>query len=97
MIAFKGHFDGKVIVLDEPVDLPKGQALLVRVEVAKKAQKVKKGQKPKKGGKPKKKGTTSVFEWLEKNAVQDDGLPSDLAHQHDHYLYGTPKKPTSPE
>jgi hypothetical protein len=22
----------------------------------------------------------------------EDGLPSDLAEQHDHYLYGTPKK-----
>ena len=25
MVAVKAHFDGKVIVLDEPVDLPKGK------------------------------------------------------------------------
>jgi Arc/MetJ-type ribon-helix-helix transcriptional regulator len=25
-----------------------------------------------------------------------DKLPSDLAEQHDHYIYGTPKRPTSP-
>ena len=27
MITFKGHFDGKVIVPDEPVDLPKGSRI----------------------------------------------------------------------
>ena len=30
---------------------------------------------------------------LMKYAGAIDGLPSDLAHNHDHYLYGTPKKP----
>lgn len=25
--------------------------------------------------------------------IENDGLPSDLAAQHDHYLYGTPKRP----
>jgi Arc/MetJ-type ribon-helix-helix transcriptional regulator len=25
-----------------------------------------------------------------------DKLPTDLAEQHDHYLYGTPKRPSSP-
>lgn len=25
--------------------------------------------------------------------VKDDDLPRDLAHQHDHYIYGTPKRP----
>ena len=34
MIAIKAHFDGRVIVPDEPVDLPAGQALIVRVEEA---------------------------------------------------------------
>ncbi len=27
--------------------------------------------------------------WLAANAVEDDALPTDLADQHDHYLYGS--------
>jgi hypothetical protein len=34
VVAMKGHFDGKVIVPDEPVDLPVNQPLIVRVEPA---------------------------------------------------------------
>ena len=29
--------------------------------------------------------------WIE--SLPDDDLPEDLAHNHDHYLYGTPKRP----
>ena len=32
MVAIKGHFDGKVIVPDEPVDLEQGQRLIVHLE-----------------------------------------------------------------
>ena len=32
MSAIRCHFDGKVIVPDEPVDLPVGQPIYVRVE-----------------------------------------------------------------
>ena len=32
MVAIKGHFDGKVIVPDEPVDLPRNQKLIIHVE-----------------------------------------------------------------
>jgi hypothetical protein len=34
MIARRGHLDGKVIVLDEPLDFPSGQALIVHIERA---------------------------------------------------------------
>lgn len=34
MVAIRGHFDGKVIVPDEPIDLPRGQALIVHIERA---------------------------------------------------------------
>jgi hypothetical protein len=37
-------------------------------------------------------GPRSCLEWLAKNAVDVPELPTDLAHQHDHYLYGSPKK-----
>ncbi|MDB5353848.1 MAG: hypothetical protein JWN24_301 [Phycisphaerales bacterium] len=32
MIAIKGHFDGAVIVPDEPLHLQKDQALIIRLE-----------------------------------------------------------------
>ena len=32
--------------------------------------------------------------WIAANAVDSDALPADLADQHDHYLYGRPKKDT---
>lgn len=32
MIAIKGHFDGKVIVPDEPLNLPENQGLIVHLE-----------------------------------------------------------------
>ena len=38
MVAITGHFDGKVIVPDGPIDLPRGQRLLVHIEPAPKAQ-----------------------------------------------------------
>lgn len=81
MIALKAHFDGKVIVPDEPVDLPRNEPLVVHVEVP----------RPKRP--PKKRRGMSALKWLAENAVKDDSLPPDLAYQHDHYLYGTPKKP----
>ena len=34
MLSIKAHFDGKGIVLDEPLDLPNGQALIVHIEPA---------------------------------------------------------------
>lgn len=77
MLTVKAHFDGKVIVPDEPVDLPKGQKLVVWIEVAK---------VPKK---PKKK---SVLDWIIENRIEDDSLPTDLSYNLDHYLYGTRKK-----
>jgi len=33
MVALRGHFDGKVIVPDVPVDLPRDQTLIVHVEL----------------------------------------------------------------
>ncbi|MBI3829171.1 MAG: hypothetical protein HY291_06625 [Planctomycetes bacterium] len=54
--------------------------VIVLVSAAKPKRKTKAGKK------------YSALDWLEKNAVNDPSLPRDWAHQHDHYLYGTPKK-----
>lgn len=78
MVAFKGRFDGKVIVPEEPVSLRAGQRLIVTAQPIV-AAKDERGE--------------SSLEWLARNAVSDPSLPTDLSYQHDHYLYGTPKKP----
>lgn len=53
-------------------------------EVERLIEKLKK--KGKIAGKP-----TTTLSGLSAYAIEDD-LPTDLAEQHDHYLYGTPKK-----
>ena len=32
MVAFEGHFDGRVIVPDEPLNLPPNQRLIIQVQ-----------------------------------------------------------------
>lgn len=66
------HFDGKVIVPDEPVELPIGQPLRIRVELT---------EQP-----------AARFENLLDLAADLPDAPPDLAAQHDHYLYGSPKR-----
>jgi hypothetical protein len=36
----------------------------------------------------------SALKWIAANAVDSDALPTNLADQHDHYLYDRPKKDT---
>ena len=79
MIAFSAHFDGKVIVPEHAVDLPRDRPFVVHVETSGSADLA--GEKP----------PVHALQWLAENAVDDD-LPNDLAAQHDHYLYGTPKR-----
>ncbi|MGA3039170.1 MAG: hypothetical protein ABSF54_00115 [Bryobacteraceae bacterium] len=68
--------DGKVIVPDETLDLPPNQALEVRIESIR-------ADTP---------AEESALSWIAENACEGPHLPSDLSHQHDHYLYGVPKK-----
>ena len=73
MTTVNAHFDGKVIIPDEPLDLPPNQPLIVSIEpVAEKREAAKE----------------SVLSWLAANAVASDALPADLADRHDRYLYG---------
>ena len=79
MITVRAHFDGKALVPDEPVDLPRHEPLVLYVERV--------------GGEAPTLPQASADEWLASNPVDDPSLPSDGARQHDHYLYGTPRKP----
>jgi Protein of unknown function DUF104 len=77
MANVRARFDGKVFVPDVPVNLPKGEAVVLTIKRA----------KPKRSSRKK-----SALDLIVERAV-DDGLPADLGYQHDHYLYGLPKKP----
>ena len=80
MIELRGHFDGRVIIPDEPVELPRDQALIVRVEPV-----VQSADAPA----PK---ASSFLEWSVGRVIDDPTLAPDLNDQLDHYLYGTPKR-----
>jgi ssDNA-specific exonuclease RecJ len=79
MKTVKVHFDGSVLVPDEPVDFPLNRPLELSVVSL---------------GKP-----SDVPAALDKLAVLAQNCPArasihtDLAAQHDHYLYGAPKRP----
>jgi hypothetical protein len=73
MTTANAHFDGKVIVPDEPLDLPPNQPLIVSIEPVDVKHEAAGG---------------SVQSWLAANAIESDSLPADLADRHDYYLYG---------
>jgi hypothetical protein len=68
---FSGHYDGRVIVPDQPLSLPVGQPLEIRVETRK---------------------VEGQFADLAAFAADLPDSPGDLSAQHNHYLYGTPKR-----
>jgi hypothetical protein len=78
MTTLTAHFDGKVLIPDEPVKLPVNCALTVQVEPV--------------GQTPLTDRPLQRLVQLAKRFPVTDG-PSDGAAQHDHYLYGLPKKP----
>jgi hypothetical protein len=75
-VTVNAHFDGKVIVPDEPLDFRPNQALRVQIEPLESE------------------AEESALAWIAAHAVESDALPTDLADQHDHYLYGRRKKDT---
>ncbi len=79
MVAIKGHFDGKVFVPEEPVDLPRGQSVILHIATA--------------PGNGSPRGEQHVLDWVVENLVAKTDLPSDGSVEHDHYLYGNPKRP----
>jgi hypothetical protein len=78
LVAIRGHFDGKVFVPDEPVNVPADRPLILHVEVAV-AQEGEATQTP------------DLFATLDRHAGSVEA-PDDWSAQHDHYLYGTPKR-----
>ena len=84
MTVLKAHYDGRVLVPDEPVDLPMDCALELHVQPVKSA-------KPPVTLAPGERPLMKLVKALE--ALPDNpDWPPDGAAQHDHYLYGLPKR-----
>jgi hypothetical protein len=76
----KARFDGRVFVPDEPVNLAPGQTVSLLVEPAPA------GEVP---------ASTPLLHLIDKfdRLPGDPDWPEDAAAQHDHYLYGAPRRP----
>lgn len=81
MVRIRCHFDGRALVPDEPVDLPRNRSLVAHIEALSE-------ERQDLGGD----GTKPFFEWASKNLIDDPMLPDDLSQNLDHYLYGAPKR-----
>jgi uncharacterized lipoprotein YbaY len=79
-MAHRGHVKNGVVVFDDQVSLPEGAEVRVELVRTDGEQAVLDGEQKTLGQK------------LMKYAGKAVGLPSDAARNHDHYLYGTPKK-----
>jgi len=75
----KARFDGRVFVPDGPVDLPVGCELEIIVPAPAPAE-------------PVNRPLVGLADLLGR-FPENPQWPADGAAQHDHYLYGTPKKP----
>jgi len=82
MTVVKAHFDGRVLIPDEPVKLPVDCALELHIRA------VEQGAPASANGKP----LLKLLQALEELPANPD-WPADGAVQHDYYLYGLPKRP----
>jgi hypothetical protein len=79
VMEYRGRVKGGVIVLDEGPALAEGAE--VRVVPVQKPEAAGNGQ-----------GAETTGQRLMKFAGKAKGLPADAARNHDHYLYGAPKR-----
>jgi hypothetical protein len=78
-MTFQGHIENGNVVFDSPTRPPDGS--VVEIAVISPPQQIE--PKP---------GSPTLGEKLLKFAGKAVDLPADAAAQHDHYLYGTPKR-----
>ena len=82
MTTLTAHFDGKVLIPDEPVSLPVDCALEVQVQPLARGASASTPDRP----------LVKLLDCLE-GFPENTDWPTDGAAQHDHYLYGQPKRP----
>jgi hypothetical protein len=83
-MAYRGHVRNGIVELDEPASLPEGAEVsveMVSVEVG--APDISEAADAK---------GASLYDRLRHVIGKVDDLPSDFSRNHDHYLYGNPKK-----
>ena len=78
-MTFDGHVENGNIILDQTATLPEGAK--VRIEVL--AEEKHETSEP---------SIPTLYERLRNVVGQAKGMPTDAAINHDHYLYGHPKK-----
>jgi hypothetical protein len=79
MTTVKARYDGRVFVPETPVDLPVGKVVEIPLPQDK-------------SNEPKVKPLAALVE-IASEFPEDPDMPTDAAAQHDHYLYGMPKRP----
>ena len=84
-MTVRGKVKNGKVLLDDPRAIPEGTE--VEVRPAKKRKPAAKGKKPKAKARPR-----SLAERLANVMGKATGLPSDASVNHDHYLYGLPKR-----
>lgn len=77
-MTYRGRIRNGVVILDRPVSLPDGSEVEVRP--------VDSGPPPRPSG-----PIPSLYERYKDFIGIADGLPADLAENHDHYIHGAPK------
>ena len=77
-MTYKGHVEKGMIVLDEPIPLEEGLRVLVDFAPPETETRTQK--------------SASFKERYATVIGKAEGLPEDAAENHDHYLYGVPKK-----
>lgn len=78
-MVYRGHVKNGVVVLDEPCALADGVQVQVTIVQPPAAD----ADEP---------SMPSLYERLQPIIGAVEGLPPDLSVNHDHYLYGTPKR-----
>ncbi len=76
----RGRVHNGVVMLDEPAALPEGTVVSVQAVSKAKRASDELEQRP------------TLYERLKPIIGKAKGLPADFSVNHDHYLYGTPKK-----
>lgn len=78
-MVYRGHVREGKVVLDEPVVLPEGAAVAVHVE-------------PLELATDDDDSMPTLYEQFESFIGKAKNLPADASINHDHYLYGVPKR-----